>query len=102
MYRLCVLAASLSIELDRGLCMRGLDRSRPLWDRQPPKAEPTPNPDGSTPAGSLDRGKGERTPSAGSSRDLRCAAEGGDELADLLDRYSPVDLDGVLGILHAA
>lgn len=40
-------------------------------------AAPTPNPDGSTPAGSLDRGKGELTPPAGWSRDLRCAAEGG-------------------------
>lgn len=29
------------------------------------------------PAGSFERGKGEQTPPAGSSRDLRCAAEGG-------------------------
>src|SRR5690606_20328053 len=40
-------------------------------------AAPAPNPDRSTPAGSFTRGKGERTPPAGSSRHLRCAAEGG-------------------------
>ena len=45
--------------------------SSALW------AAPTLNPDGPSPAGSLDRGKGEPTPPAGSSRDLRSAATGG-------------------------
>ncbi|MHB8834815.1 MAG: hypothetical protein ACYC9Y_03795 [Candidatus Methylomirabilia bacterium] len=31
-------------------------------------AAPTPNPDGSSPAGSLERGKGESTPPAGAMR----------------------------------
>ena len=54
-------------EIGETLFCMGLFGRRESWDLSRP-AWPTPNSDGSTPAGSLDRSKGEHTPPAGSSR----------------------------------